>query len=107
MFVIAGTWLIYAATSHHDSGQTCSVRWFVPLLAPFYYLLAVFLKERPEYAVDLLILSAWGIVLGFIMWFAGPWTEIKVAVFLPAQAGALLCWAGWRSRHLLFPGNRR
>ena len=96
LFVIAGTWLLYAATSNNSSGVCCSIRWFVPLLAPFYCLLAVFLKQRPEFFTDLLILSAWGAVMGGIMWFHGPWTEIKVAVFVPLQAAALASWLGWR-----------
>jgi hypothetical protein len=30
----AGTWLLYAALSNNYAGVCCSVRWFVPLLAP-------------------------------------------------------------------------
>src|SRR5207253_6064302 len=33
------TWSLYAWASTNYSGQCCSVRWFVPLLAPCYYAL--------------------------------------------------------------------
>src|SRR5262249_16580770 len=33
----AGTWLIYAALSNNYAGNCCSVRWFVPLLAPGFF----------------------------------------------------------------------
>src|SRR5260370_17344921 len=40
-----GTWLLYASTSNNSSGQCCSIRWFVPLLAPCYYIFSLFLRE--------------------------------------------------------------
>ena len=83
----------------------------MPLLAPFYYLLAVFLKERPQYFNDLLVLSAWGVVMGAVMWFNGPWAELpsipvrlpgaqlKLSILLLLQGAALLSWLGlrWKS----------
>jgi hypothetical protein len=96
LILIAGTWLIYAATSNNNSGRCLTIRWFVPLLAPFYYLLAAFLKERPEYSTDLLILSAWGVIMGAVMWVKGPWIQHMVPGFWIFQAGALVSWLGWR-----------
>jgi hypothetical protein len=68
-----GTWLIYAAFSNNYSGWCCSIRWFVPLLAPAYYVLAVFLRHYPRYGWDLLVLSAWGAIAAGLMWEGGPW----------------------------------
>src|SRR5205814_377506 len=57
------TWLLYAATSANASGQCCTIRWFVPLLAPGYFGLAVLLARWPRYRPDFLLLSGWGVVL--------------------------------------------
>jgi len=94
--MITGTWLIYAATSNNYSGLCCSIRWFVPLLAPFYYLLAIFLKERPEYSIDLLILSAWGLLMGLLMWCKGPWMQHMVPGYWFIEAAALISWLAYR-----------
>jgi hypothetical protein len=94
--MIAGTWLIYAATSNNYSGLCCSIRWFVPLLAPFYYLLAVFLKQRPEYSIDLLILSSWGLLMGLLMWSEGPWIKHMVPGYWFIEAAALISWLAYR-----------
>ena len=42
-------WLLYSVTSTNHSGVCCSVRWFVPLLAPAYYVLAVWLPRLPAH----------------------------------------------------------
>jgi hypothetical protein len=96
LFLIAGTWLIYAATSNNYSGLCCSIRWFVPLLAPFYWLLALFLKRRPDYTIDILILTAWGVLLGILMWTKGPWIKHMVPGYWFIETGMLLSWLGWR-----------
>jgi hypothetical protein len=87
----AGTWLLYAATSNNSSGQCCSIRWFVPLLAPAYYVLALFLQRYPQYRVDFLVLSAWGMLLVLLM-HEGPWIQHMVPFFWPIQAAALCTW---------------
>ncbi len=88
----AGTWLLYAATSNNSSGQCCSIRWFVPLLAPAYYVLALFLQRYPRYRMDFLVLSAWGVLLVLLM-RDGPWLTHMVPFFWPIQAAALGSWA--------------
>jgi hypothetical protein len=97
----AGTWLLYAALSNNYSGTCCSVRWFVPLLAPGYYVLALFLRRCPEYRWDFHVLSGWGLILGGLMWWHGPWMNHMVPWFWPLQAAALMSWLGcrlWRRR---------
>jgi hypothetical protein len=99
-----GTWLVYAATSTNFSGANCSVRWFVPLLAPAYFVLAVLLRDRPQYGADVVLLSGWGALLMGIAWCAGPWTPNMVPGLWPIQATALASWAvlAWRRRQPIF-----
>jgi hypothetical protein len=93
-----GTWLLYATTSRNYSGACCSIRWFVPLLAPGYYALGVILARWPRYRVDFLVLSSWGVVLMSIAWSSGPWVTHNLLAFWPIQAAALANWAwvAWR-----------
>jgi hypothetical protein len=85
-----GVWLAYALTSNNSSGCCCSIRWFVPLLAPAYYVLLLYLREYPRQLRNFLVLSAWGVVLAVLMWHAGPWTKQLIPFFWPIQAGALV-----------------
>ena len=90
--VFTGSWLIYAAFSTNYSGACCSVRWFLPLLPPAFYFIAVLLRDFPTYERDFVVLTAWGAVLGAIMWWNGPWTPRMVPLFWPIQACALVSW---------------
>jgi hypothetical protein len=93
----AGTWLTYALLSNNYAGICCSIRWFVPLLAPAYYLLALLLRDHPACRPDFLFLNAWGIVLAAVMWYDGPWSEIlPYNLFWPFQAVVLGSWALYR-----------
>jgi hypothetical protein len=85
-----GTWLAYAVNSVNHSGLCCSVRWFVPLLAPAYYGLALFLRDHPRWRGSFLVLSGWGAALGVLMWGKGPWMKHMVPGFWALQAAALL-----------------
>lgn len=67
------TWLAYAATSTNLSGQCCSVRWFVPLIASGFWTLAMVLKEYPRFTPDLVWLTAIGTGMTLLMWLEGPW----------------------------------
>ncbi len=96
------TWLLYAFLSNNSGGACCSIRWFVPFLAPGYYLLAVYLRERPERLADLVALSVWGAVLATIMWWQGPWPIRLVPGHWPIVGAALVTWGilGWRRRRV-------
>lgn len=87
-----GAWAVYAVGSTNYSGEAVSIRWFVPLLAPGFFILCLFLRERPQYRADLVVLSVWGAVLGWFMWRTGPWTNRPVPFLWPLQAAALLTW---------------
>jgi hypothetical protein len=86
-----GTWLLYAAMSNNSSGRCCSIRWFVPLLAPGYFVLALLLKYQSWGRIDLSILSAWGLLL-VVMMREGPWLGGMVPFFWQIQAAALISW---------------
>jgi hypothetical protein len=88
-----GVWLAYAATSRNLSGVCCSIRWFVPLLAPGYYLLAVLLRDRLESRRDFVILSGWGAVMGLLMGREGAWMTHLVPGYWLWYGGAVVCWA--------------
>ncbi|MEX0712120.1 MAG: hypothetical protein WD278_07205, partial [Pirellulales bacterium] len=90
--LFGGTWLLYAAASNNYSGLCCSIRWFVPLLAPGYYVLAVLLAEHPRLRPDFLVLSAAGGLMGGLMWWHGPWHARTGPWLWPLVAAAL---AGW------------
>jgi len=96
LFLIGGTWQIYAITTDNYSGSVCAVRWFIPLLVPFYYILAVFLKRHPQYLGDLAILSGWSFFLGLMMWHDGPWTRSPVPAIWYIMGGTLLSWIAYR-----------
>ena len=84
------TWLLYSVESRNHSGVCCSVRWFVPLLAPGFYLLAIWLRDcPPAQRRDFLVLSAWGAVLGAVMWWVGPWTPHRIPGYWAVQVASL------------------
>jgi hypothetical protein len=87
-----GTWLLYAAASINFSGACCSIRWFVPLLAPGYFVLAVLLREPPNYRRDFTVLSGSGAVMALVMWRIGPWTLHLVPYWWAYPAGGLIAW---------------
>jgi hypothetical protein len=92
-----GVWLLYAAASNNYSGSCCSVRWFVPLLAPGFYALAVFLRERPSPGRELAGLALCGGLLGAVMWSRGPWAGGVIPHMWPLTSAALV-WLLWRPR---------
>jgi hypothetical protein len=97
---IVGTWLLYGAASNNSGGECCSIRWFVPLLAPGYLVLALVVRERPEQLGVLLLLSGCGLLLSVWMSVQGPWTVRMVPYFWPVQAVALASWY-WLNRRLV------
>ena len=88
-----GTWLLYAALSNNYSGPSCSIRWFLPLLAPSYYTLVVLMRERPVLARDLALLSSGGAVLCAWLWWRGPWDGRVPLALWPMNVAALIAWS--------------
>jgi hypothetical protein len=87
-----GGWLMYSVLSNNFGGMCCSIRWFVPFLAPGFLLIALALRERPALAWDLAVLSAWGALLTLLLWRRGPWSNKMTPAFWPIQGLALLSW---------------
>jgi hypothetical protein len=85
-----GTWLLYAFGSSNYGGRCLSIRWFVPLLAPAFYVLAVALRRVPELGRPFKILGAWGIAAGPALWWAGPWLSHNVSLLWALLPGALV-----------------
>jgi hypothetical protein len=92
--------LVYAATSSNYAGQCCSVRWFVPLLAPGFWVAALALQEWPRYRPDFTWLTGCGVALGSLMWWDGPWAAKMVPGLWGWVGVAGVGWAvvRWSSR---------
>jgi hypothetical protein len=69
-------WLVYAWGSNNSSGICATIRWFVPLLAPGYYVLLTVLRYRPHHYPEFLALAAGGMLLSLLMWYYGPWMKM-------------------------------
>lgn len=94
---VAG-WLMYGALSTNHGGGCVSVRWFVPFLVPGFWLLAVVLKERPDFRPDFAALALWGAPLAASAWLAGPWWMRVVPGYWVVFGGSLATWAVVRWR---------
>lgn len=94
----AAGWLMYGALSKNHGGACVSVRWFVPFLAPGFWLLAKVLVERPDLRRDFLALAAWGAPLAASAWLVGPWWMRIVPGYWAVLGGALTTWAAVRYR---------
>jgi hypothetical protein len=90
------TWFVFALLSTNFSGYCCSIRWFVPLLAAGYLLLGLLLRERLDWRGDFVVLSAWGAILGGLMWWAGPWDGEMPRGFWAVQVAAAASWGFYR-----------
>jgi hypothetical protein len=89
-------WAMYGALSKNHGGHCVSIRWFVPFLAPGFWLLAKVLAERPEFRRDFVLLSAWGAVLSAGAWSVGTWHPRNVPFYWWVFGGSLLTWAALR-----------
>lgn len=97
--ISVATWLLYGTGSVDYSGYTTSIRWFLPLLAPAFWILALLLRERDELATDLALLTVWGVGVGIWAFANGPWTPTPYPYQTGVAVGVLLSWsllAGWR-----------
>jgi hypothetical protein len=82
------TWLMYAINSTNSSGQCCSIRWFLPLLTPGFFVIAIGLRERASWRPGFYVLSGWGAVLTTQMLEPGPWMQHMVPYFWQVQGAA-------------------
>jgi hypothetical protein len=102
----SGTWMAYALTSNNSSGLCCSIRWFVPLLAPAYFVLALLLRDHARVRWVFFVLAFWGTVMAGLMWWKGPWMQRMVPYYWQLQAAAALSLiGGWRWRKQYHGGS--
>jgi hypothetical protein len=85
-------WLMYGVLSKNHGGGCVSIRWFVPFLAPGFWLLAKVLVERPEFRRDFVLLSAWSGVLAVSAWLVGMWWSRNVPLYWWVFGSALITW---------------
>lgn len=90
-------WLMYGVLSKNHGGGCVSIRWFVPFLAPGFWLLAKVLTERPEFRRDFVALAVWGSVLAAGAWVVGPWWLRNVPFYWWVFGGSLLTWGAVRA----------
>ncbi len=90
-------WLMYGVLSKNHAGMCVSIRWFVPFLAPGFWLLAKVLAERPEFRRDFVALALWGGVLSASAFLVGPWWGHNVPLYWWVFGGSLLTWLVVRS----------
>lgn len=90
-----GTWLAYAALSVNFSGDCCSIRWFVPLLAAGYYALLVLARDDRRYRNGLWLLSLVGLPLGVTFWWQGPGMEPETAYVDWLETAGMVVWLAW------------
>lgn len=64
---------VYAVLSDNYGGTCLSVRWFVPLLVPAFWVLARLLVAFPHCRPDFAVLTLGGLVASAMMWPCGPW----------------------------------
>ena len=96
LFWSLGTFAAYAAASNNYSGLCVSIRWFVPLLAPGFFLLALFLRERPAAVLDFLILSVFAVIWSLVAWSGGPWRKPPLIWLWIILGCGQICWCGFR-----------
>lgn len=92
------TWLAYGLLSSNYSGGAVSIRWFVPFLAPAYFLLALLLRSEPARVAEFVLLSIAGVGLAAIAWSRGPWTLRMVPLYWPIVVAGLIGWITLRRR---------
>jgi hypothetical protein len=95
-FWAVAVWLLYAALSMNYAGTCCTIRWFVPLLAAGYYVLALLLRDAPRYRHDFWLLSGCGAVLMIVWTWEGTWVPIP-PLYWPIQGLTLAFWLGTSS----------
>ncbi len=99
------TWLMYGFLSNNYSGKNVSIRWFVPFLAPGFWLLAIALRDQPALRPQFVLLAGFGLVLGALMWSVGPWAMRLPPLLWPITGTALAAWGtmgvrAWRANRL-------
>ncbi|MBA4063348.1 MAG: hypothetical protein C0501_06480 [Isosphaera sp.] len=97
----AGVVAVYALLSDNWGGGCLSVRWFVPLVVPGFWVLARLLAEYPTYRADFAVLAGCGLVTAVGVWPCGPWVSAAVPRTDYVAWPAVGLWAAVRARAVL------
>lgn len=89
MALVAAGWLVYAVGSSTYGGRALSTRWFVPFLAPLYYVIALGLREARQDWMAFGALTMIGAAMAAAAWPGGPW-EVQVPLMRLWVAAALV-----------------
>jgi hypothetical protein len=95
------TWQTYGALSNNYSGNTVSIRWLVPTLAPGFVILVLVLRECPGWRSELMLLTLQGSTISLYDWSVGTWDDTSAPYLLAVVASvplALLALAIGRRR---------
>jgi len=87
---------LYAALSDNLGGYCLSIRWFVPLLVPGFWVLARLLVECPSARLDFTVLAAYGLAIGCMTWPSGPWLVVDQPRVTGIAVAALMSWLAVR-----------
>jgi hypothetical protein len=107
MLWCGGAFAAYAATSNNFSGLCISVRWFVPMLAPAYLVLALLLRDRPQFARDLTVLTAVNAIWAAIAWQTGWYSSPPLAWHWMIMTAGLGAWGSLYFARLRMMRRRR
>ncbi len=101
--VCVSVWLLYGVASNNYSGECCSIRWFLPLLAPGYYLLALLLRDLPSSRPIFLLLTTASLPFGLWMYWRGPWSGRMIPQYWTVQIVLVVVLGiySWRRRDVL------
>jgi hypothetical protein len=95
-----GSWMVYALGSNNYSGLAVSIRWFVPLLVPAYFVLMLEIQARPGLLEQFKLLTKFGLVLSAVLFLLGPYHGAGiwfVARVVASLALAAFAWSLWRN----------
>jgi hypothetical protein len=84
---------VYAVLSDNLGGHALSIRWFVPLLVPGFWVLARLIVEWPTLRIDFVLLAAFGLNVSVLSWPCGPWLMVEQPWINGLAKAAVAAWA--------------
>jgi hypothetical protein len=87
------TWLCFAALSTNFGGVSASVRWFLPFLAPVYFVLAAVISAVAWTRIDFLILAGGQAAISLATWPYGAFQLPPSWLISTLSVGTIVVWA--------------
>jgi hypothetical protein len=98
LFWCVSTWLLAAVSSTNRSGQCLSVRWFLPLLAAGFVVLAFLLRDWPDTISEFRLAAIWGAPMAILSAIYGLWIPHMLPGYWLFVAGFLISWSVFKLR---------